>query len=121
MFKVNQAKDIVNRKAQALVEFVLIIPVIVMILFIIIDFSNVFYNKNMVENLTNTSAEYIIEGKTLEEVKQTLPNGVNITLVPYGNNRKIIVSKSINFVTPFAYSFFANPYTVSEERVILNE
>ena len=122
MYKVLQAKDIVNnKKGQALVEFILIIPVIVMLLFIIIDFSNVFYNKNMIENITNNAAEYIIEGKTIEEVQSILPDGVSASLVPNGNKRKLTITKSINFVTPFGNLFFSDPYSVSSERVLLNE
>ena len=39
-----------NNKGQALVEFILIFPIIVLILCIIIDFSNVFVSENKLEN-----------------------------------------------------------------------
>ena len=42
-----------NKSGQALVEFVIILPIIMMIIFVIIDFSNVFYQKNHLESITN--------------------------------------------------------------------
>ena len=41
---------LINNKGQALVEFILIFPIIVLILCIIIDFSNVFVSENKLEN-----------------------------------------------------------------------
>ena len=42
-----------NRKGQALVEFVLILPIFIMILFVIYDFGNIFSNKSKLENISS--------------------------------------------------------------------
>ena len=39
-----------NRKGQALIEFVLILPVLILILFIIFDFGYIFYSKYELKN-----------------------------------------------------------------------
>ena len=39
-----------NRKGQALVEFVLILPVFILILFAIVDFGTILSKKNELEN-----------------------------------------------------------------------
>ena len=39
-----------NKKGQALVEFILILPVLILILFVIIDFGNIFYSKYELQN-----------------------------------------------------------------------
>ena len=41
-----------NRKGQALVEFVLILPIFIMILFSIVDFGIIFNKKNELENIS---------------------------------------------------------------------
>ena len=41
-----------NRKGQALVEFVLILPIFIMILFSIVDFGMIFNKKNELENIS---------------------------------------------------------------------
>jgi Flp pilus assembly protein TadG len=108
----------VNKKAQALVEFVLILPVIIFFIFIVIDFSNVFYNKNRLENLNSEITEYMAKGKTFDEAKNILPNDITSSFVDSGSNKKIILEKDIDFVTPFV---FRNGYHISSERVVLNE
>ena len=60
-----QEKDIVlnqkiKNKGQALVEFVIILPIIMIIIFVIIDFSNVFYQKNNLESIMNSVVTYKI-------------------------------------------------------------
>ena len=53
-----------DKKGQALVEFVIIMPIIMMLLFVIIDFSNIFYQKNHLENITNDIVTFKESGKS---------------------------------------------------------
>ena len=46
-----------NRKGQALVEFVLILPLFIMLLFAIIDFGNILNQKSKLENMFWRNAE----------------------------------------------------------------
>ena len=110
-----------NKKAQALVEFVLVLPLIILFLFVVIDFSNVFYNRNYIENLNSEVVEYMSKGKTFEEARSILPNNITSYITETGTTKKITLKKDINFVTPFAYRVFRNGYQVSSERVVLNE
>ena len=41
-----------NRKGQALVEFVLILPIFIMILFVVVDFGMILNKKNELENVS---------------------------------------------------------------------
>ena len=58
---------LINKHAQALVEFILILPIIIIILCIIIDFSNVYINKNHLEN-TLDDVIYLIRNNKENEV-----------------------------------------------------
>ena len=88
-----------NSKGQALVEFVIIIPIIMMIIFVIIDFSNVFYQKNNLENITNDVVRLKENGKTNEYIKRSMPKDIKISYKNTNNNLYINVSKDINLVT----------------------
>ena len=61
-----------NNKGQALVEFILIFPIIVLILCIIIDFSNVFVSENKLENKLDDVIYLIRNNKELvkENIKK---------------------------------------------------
>ena len=79
-----QEKDIVlnqkvKNKGQALVEFVIILPIIMIIIFVIIDFSNVFYQKNNLESIMNSVVTYKEIGKSNEYIKNQIKDDVKIT------------------------------------------
>lgn len=110
-----------TKKGQALVEFVILIPVIMMIIFVIIDFSNVFYQKNYLENVTNDVVRLKERGKTDEYIKKKTDKDIKIIYKSDGDLKKIIVSKNVKLVTPFSTMFFKNPYTIKTERVVFYE
>ena len=119
-------KDIVkllmkNSKGQALVEFVIILPIIMMIIFVVIDFSNVFYQKNNLENVLNTVVSYKQGGKTDNYIDNKLEDNIDVSYVKDNSNLIIKVTKKVKLVTPFSSMFFDNPYTISTERVIIYE
>lgn len=51
--------DTLNRQGQALVEFILILPIFLMLMFVIIDFGMVFNEKNKLENKSMEIVEFI--------------------------------------------------------------
>ena len=121
-----QEKDIVlnqkiKNKGQALVEFVIILPIIMIIIFVIIDFSNVFYQKNNLESIMNSVVTYKENGKSNEYIKNQIKDDVKITCEINDENLTINISKDIKLITPFSSMFFESPYTISTERIILYE
>lgn len=125
--EINLGKDTVliqmkiKNKGQALVEFVIILPIVLMILFIVIDFSNIFYQKNYLESITNDIVEYKEEGKTNNYIKKSTPKDINISYKIKGSNLNIRVSKKVNLITPFSSLFFDNPFVIKTERTIIYE
>ncbi len=117
------AKDTVLKKnnGQALVEFVLIIPIIIMILFVVIDFSFVFYNKNHLEGVLDDVVSYVEKGKTTDEIKSVLGNDYDYSIKINDGFATVEIKKDVNLITPFANTFFDNPYHLSSSRVIIYE
>lgn len=111
-----------QNRGQALVEFVIILPIILMVIFIIIDFSNIFYQKNYLEGITSDVVSLKETGKTDDYVKNKI-NDKNVTVsYSYENDTlKIKTSKKVKLITPFSSLFFDNPFTIKTERTILYE
>ena len=53
-------------------EFVILLPIIIMILFIVIDFAFIFYNKNSLEGVMEEVSLYQQNGKSYDEIKEIL-------------------------------------------------
>ena len=65
-----------NKKGQALVEFIIILPVIIFIIMVIIDFMMIFTYKNELENDMNNVVK--VYSKTKEEVSNITDNIITI-------------------------------------------
>ena len=80
-----------NRKAQALIEFVLILPILIMLLFGIIDFGNIFVTKSNLENRIN-DAYMVLKSST---DASTLYNDI-VSAVNQGSEKDIKVELSFD-------------------------
>lgn len=106
-----------NKKGQALVEFIIILPVIIFIIMIIIDFMLIFTYKNELENDMNNVVK--VYNKNKEEIYSITEN--KITIKEDDKYLNIIISKNYQTITPGLSLILGNPYEIKCERVILNE
>lgn len=110
-----------NSNGQALVEFVIIMPILIMIIFIIIDFSNIFYQKNHLEGVISDVVSLKENGKSDGYIENSVSDDVNISYKKKSDILVINVSKDVKLVTPFSSLFFDNPYNIETERTIIYE
>lgn len=110
---------LMNKKGQALVEFVILLPIIMMIIFVIIDFSNVFYQKNHLESITNDITSVVKENGNYSNIEEKQKIEVNTN--KNGNTLEIEVKKEIKLITPFSNIFFEDPFTIKTERFVIYE
>ena len=110
-----------NRKGQALIEFVLILPVLIFIIFLIFDFGSIFYTKYELQSQGTDIVKLIIDGNDEEEIKDVYSK-LNIKITDYKNNyRKIVVSRKVNLITPGINKILGDPYFIEVERIIPND
>ena len=109
-----------KNKGQAIVEFVILLPIIFMILFVVIDFSNVFYQKNHLESVTNDIVKYKENGRSNDYIESKIKE-VSVSYSENGDSLKIKVSKKVKLITPLSYIVFDNPFVIETERTILYE
>ena len=110
-----------NNKGQALVEFVILLPIIIMILFIVIDFAFIFYNKNSLEGVMEEVSLYQQNGKSYDEIKEILDTDNTIKYNYQGDKLEIVLTKKVDLITPFASSILSDPYKITTKRVLFNE
>jgi uncharacterized protein (UPF0333 family) len=109
-----------NNKGQALVEFVLILPVFLMILFVIVDFGTILNNKSMLENDSAEIIEMYKNGDSINDISK-IYSTVKITSSSYKDKyTKIVIEKNVKLITPGMNRILDNPYPIKIERVISN-
>lgn len=109
-----------SNKGQALVEFVLILPVILAILLVIIDLGKIFNEKNTLENTSIDIIELYKNGKSIDEIKNKY-NDINITTNIDNNYLTLKLKKEIEIITPGLNIVLDNPFVVEVERVVYYE
>lgn len=108
-----------NRKGQALVEFVLILPIFIMILFVIVDFGMIFSKKNELENISVDIVNMLNSNMGVEEIKNEY-SYVDIEISSIDKYTDIVISKDVNILTPGLNRVLGDPYVVKVERKIPN-
>lgn len=108
-----------NNKGQALVEFVLILPIFLFILLTIYDFGRIFNEKNSLEGKSSDVIDMYKSGKSLDEI-ENIYEDISITITSDNEYDKIIVESSLEIITPGLGRIFGKPYIIKVERYIPN-
>ena len=110
-----------NNKGQALIEFVLILPIFLMILFVIVDFGMIFSTKFRLENDSEDIVMLISEGKSISDIKQLYDN-IEIYVSDFNDELlKIEMTSEIHTITPGMDRILGDPYKIQVERIISND
>ena len=110
-----------NNKGQALVEFILIIPIFMFILLGIIDISNIITNKYKLEDNLNVIVE-LYQNNDKAELSSYI-NKENITIDYEIDNKytKIIVKRIVSIKTPILNNILGRQKEIDATRTIYNE
>lgn len=106
-----------NRKGQALIEFVLILPVFLFILFAVIDFGIIFTTKNNLESNSVDIIELYKDGTSIEELKNMYDDN-EIKISNEEDYYRFTITTSINLITPGLNRIFGDPYVINVERIV---
>lgn len=114
-------------RGQALVEFVLLLPILVFLLFGLIDFGRITYTKNYLESKTSDALMYLENDYTFDGTVKALNakskgNPIKLSLM-YGNDGYVTITltENLRLLTPGLNLILKDPYPVKVERVIKNE
>lgn len=113
-----------NKRGQALVEFVLIVPILIMILFCMIDFGKILYSRINLESKIDKVISLYEEEKTYDEIKKIInkDDKVNIKITNKDNEYvEFSLSKEIEIITPGLNAILDNPFENTITRVVYYE
>jgi hypothetical protein len=122
----NRGGNVRNNKGQALIEFVIILPILLILILGIIDIGRIIYEKNRLENINNDVIDLINNKKLSDsEIENKLKSNYNISLsLEIERKEKNIIiklSRKIDVLTPGLGLAIDDPYKVEVSRVINNE
>lgn len=111
-----------NNKGQALVEFIIVLPILLLILISIIDFGNIIHKKYVLENdLDNIVSMY--NSNDYDEINNYVSDkNLKINYDAYDKFLTISISKNINIFSPVLISIWGKNYEIKTNRSIyINE
>ena len=126
-----------GKKGAAAVEFAIILPLIVMLVFGTIEFGLMFYNKQVITNASREAARSAITGATVSEVKQiameycngklfNLDGSINLSTADIdvppldGSDQSVAISFDYNFLFSQVIGV-TDPITVSVRTIMRME
>jgi len=106
-----------NKKGQALVEFVLILPIIIFMIFAAIDFGIIFNEKNHLENDSLDIINLYNKGTSIEDI-ENIYKKYDVSVIDDTDYYNIKISKKIKLRTPGLGKIMGSPYKIEIERVV---
>lgn len=112
-----------KNKGQALVEFVLVLPVLLLLIFAFFDISRIMLGRNHIESVMDEVVSLVHKEKSLNEINNYLEkDDYDITCkINNGEYTEIVLTSKIDLITPGMKRILDNPYTIKIERSIINE
>lgn len=109
-----------NRRGQALIEFVLILPVFIFLVFIVYDFGMIYNKKSSLENKSSDIVSLYRSGETIDEIRTIYPD-LDIRIEQDGEYNKIKLTDNVKIITPGLNRILGNPHKIIVERYLPNE
>lgn len=113
--------NMLDKKGQALVEFIIILPVFIFLVFGLIDFGKIIYIKNELNILLPDIEEMYKKNNTEEEITGLVKKNNKDNILDIKSDDIYItfkVSRSLDIITPGLNNIIGNPYKISEALVI---
>lgn len=113
-----------NCQGQALVEFVILLPIFIFMIFVVIDLGKILYTKNSLESKMEDVVTLYRNNKNVEKIKEELNlSKENIALETEKEEEFLyfVLERKIDIITPGLNLVLGNPYKAITKRVIYNE
>lgn len=108
-----------SNKGQALIEFVLILPVALLLVFALIDCGRVLYQKNHLESVLN---DVVITYKNTGKIdKKLIKDTITSSVSNNDGYTTIALKEEVQLFTPFSNVILDNPFVINTERVFIYE
>ena len=111
----------INKHGQALIEFVLVLPILLLIVFAFLDFGKIILCKN---HLENTMTDVVTLYKENGDIESYLHNDSDYKItyqIKKSDYAVITLETKLDLITPGLNKILSNPYRVFVERSVLDE
>ncbi len=110
-----------KNSGQALVEFIIVMPVFLLILISIIDYGNIIYQKYQLENTLDNIVDLYNNQKNNEIDNIIRDKKLEMNVSEVNNETTIKISKKVKVSSPGINVILGNPYKIIVERVVYSE
>lgn len=110
-----------DKKGQALVEFIIILPILLLFFFGSVDIARIVIKKNELEDLTTDVIEMYKENKSIDEIRYFVKlnnSDNNVEITKDSNYTTINLTTSVDIITPGLNLVLNSPYKIENKRVI---
>ncbi len=105
-----------NNRGQALVEFIMVVPILIMIMMAMVDFGNIIIKKYQLESELDDISNLYIDGKS-DKVKLS-SDQIKLNTYVNGEYTKITLDRDIDIITPGLNLILGEPYKISTSKYI---
>ena len=122
--KITNPKELtsMNKRGQALVEFVIILPIFLLLVLGVIDVGQIIYNRTKLEGIITDVISMYESGDSILEIREEIePLTVQLEVDSEGEYLTFHLIKEIDIITPGLNFVLDNPYQVDISRSIYNE
>lgn len=110
-----------KNKGQALVEFIIILPVLLLLILGAIDFGNILYKEYTLENDLDYIVELVRQNKMTEVDYYVKQKELTKNIETKSTTTTITLSKKVVVNTPGVNRILGKNYQIKASRVISNE
>ena len=108
-----------NKRGQALVEFVIILPILLLLIFAFIDLGRIIVCKNHLEGVMNEVAN-LESSEATNYLKKDKDYDITYE-VKIDDYKNITLTTKLSLITPGIKNILKKPYTVKVEGSVINE
>lgn len=110
-----------NERGQALVEFVLILPILLLILISMIDFGSLLYQKYQLEQKLDYISDLYLGDQQADIETEKRESHITVQIEEQKPLVKITVRKNANLSSPILRKILGNPYQIETSRKLLKD
>ena len=111
-------RDNMNKKGQALIEFVLILPVLLLIIMTMIDVGNIFIKKYELNKDLETISDLYQNNENKQLAAYIASEEIKFEEKPEGNMVKLTITKDINIAAPILSNVLGKEYKISLSKMV---
>ncbi len=107
-----------NERGQALIEFLMIVPILFFIIMAVFDFGNILYQRYELENHLDVISDLYKEEDTSGLDEYLKKNGLVMDVNKENKYQVISVKRKVSIVTPGLGKILGSPYSISTTKTL---